>query len=54
MSKIQEYLIKLQCKDCKRVNYWTRKNKKKVEKKLEAKKHCPWCGKHAMHKELKK
>ena len=54
MTKIQDNLIKLQCKDCKHVNYWTKKNKKKVEKKLEAKKHCQWCRKHTLHKEVKK
>ncbi|MEK7131004.1 MAG: 50S ribosomal protein L33 [Patescibacteria group bacterium] len=54
MTKIQDNLIKLVCKECKRVNYYTRKNKKKVEKKLEANKHCQWCRKHTTHKEAKK
>ena len=30
-----------------------KKNKKKVEKKLEMKKHCEWCRKHTTHKEVK-
>ncbi|MBI3459235.1 50S ribosomal protein L33 [Candidatus Azambacteria bacterium] len=47
-------LIKLNCAVCKRTNYYTNKNKKKVERKLELKKHCPWCQKHAIHKEAKK
>lgn len=53
-SKYSENLIKLQCTGCKRVNYFTRKNKKKVERKIEAKKFCRWCRKHTAHKEGKK
>jgi len=52
MSQIQ--LIKLACKDCRRVNYWSRKNKKKVERKIELKKYCKWCRKNTIHKEVKK
>lgn len=50
----QDNLIKLQCKECKRINYWSSKNKRKVERKIEVKKHCKWCKKHTVHKELKK
>ncbi|MBI2039079.1 MAG: 50S ribosomal protein L33 [Candidatus Niyogibacteria bacterium] len=50
----QPNLIKLSCSVCKRVGYWSRKNKKKVERKIEMKKYCRWCRKHAMHKESKK
>jgi large subunit ribosomal protein L33 len=50
----QDNLIKLQCKDCKRVNYWSRKNKKTVERKIELKKFCKWCKKKTAHKETKK
>jgi len=50
----QDQLIKLQCSTCKRINYWSRKNKKKVERKIETKKHCKWCRKHTIHKEVKK
>ena len=53
-SKAQENLIKLACQTCKRVNYWTRKNKKKVERKIELKKFCKWCRKQIIHKEVKK
>jgi len=53
-SKFSENLIKLKCNVCKRVNYHTRKNKKKVEKKLEVKKFCPWCRKSTIHKEAKR
>jgi len=50
----QDFLIKLACKDCKRTNYWSRKNRKKVERKIDLKKHCRWCKKHTQHGEIKK
>ncbi|MFA5994863.1 MAG: 50S ribosomal protein L33 [Patescibacteria group bacterium] len=51
----QERLTKLECKECKTTNYYTQKNKKKLHQagKLELKKHCPQCGKHTPHKEIK-
>ncbi|MCR4284254.1 MAG: 50S ribosomal protein L33 [Parcubacteria group bacterium CG10_big_fil_rev_8_21_14_0_10_38_31] len=50
----QPQLIKLQCTECKRVNYWSRKNKKLVERKIELNKFCKWCKAHKKHKEIKK
>lgn len=50
----QDQLIKLGCKTCKHVNYWSRKNKKLVERKIELDKFCKWCRKHTVHKEVKK
>lgn len=50
----QDQLIKLSCKDCKRANYWTRKNKKLVTRKIELEKFCNSCRKHTVHKETKK
>ena len=50
----QDQLIKLQCSVCKRTNYWSRKNKKLVTKKIELKKYCKWCRKSTKHKEAKK
>lgn len=50
----QDYLIKMKCSACKRENYFTRKNKKTVERKLELKKFCKTCKKHVTHKEAKK
>ncbi|MEK7520993.1 MAG: 50S ribosomal protein L33 [Patescibacteria group bacterium] len=44
----------MRCADCKRTNYYTRKNKKTSTKKLELKKHCKWCRKRTTHKESKK
>ena len=46
-------LTKLQCKECKKVNYFTNKTKQ-VEGKLEMKKHCKSCRKATSHKEMKK
>jgi len=50
----KENLVKMQCTKCKRVNYYTHKNKKKIQKKLELKKFCKWCRKSTPHKESKK
>ncbi|MEK7091369.1 MAG: 50S ribosomal protein L33 [Patescibacteria group bacterium] len=50
----QDQLIKLGCKTCKRINYWSRKNRKKVERKIELKKFCKWCKKSTTHIETKK
>ncbi|MBI4708703.1 MAG: 50S ribosomal protein L33 [Candidatus Portnoybacteria bacterium] len=50
----QPNLIKMQCTVCKRTNYWSSKNKRKVERKIEVKKFCRWCRKHTPHKESKK
>jgi len=50
----QDRLIKLACKTCKNINYWSEKNKKLVERKIELKKYCKTCKKRNPHKELKK
>lgn len=50
----QDRLIKLACTKCKRINYWSSKNKRKVERKIELKKWCKWCKKQQPHKEQKK
>ncbi|MCX6784412.1 MAG: 50S ribosomal protein L33 [Candidatus Komeilibacteria bacterium] len=49
----QDNLIKLECSECKRVNYHSFKNKKKLKNRLELNKHCKSCRKHTMHKETK-
>ncbi|PIR69518.1 MAG: 50S ribosomal protein L33 [Candidatus Niyogibacteria bacterium CG10_big_fil_rev_8_21_14_0_10_46_36] len=54
MAKAKENLIKIKCDECKRINYWTHKNKRKVERKIELKKFCNWCKKRTAHKEAKK
>ncbi|MDP3999497.1 MAG: 50S ribosomal protein L33 [bacterium] len=53
-SKFSQNLIKLRCETCKRVNYYSRKNKKLVERKITASKFCKWCRKHQAHKEAKR
>jgi len=50
----QDRLIRLACEKCKHINYWTSKNKKKVERKLELKKYCKYCKVQRVHKEAKK
>ena len=49
----QDNLIKLECTECKRVNYFSRKNKKTLKNRLELNKFCKWCKKHVKHKETK-
>ncbi|MBI2055359.1 MAG: 50S ribosomal protein L33 [Candidatus Sungbacteria bacterium] len=50
----QDNLIKLSCTVCKRVTYWSRKNKRTTERKIELKKYCQWCRKHTPHREARK
>ena len=50
----QERLIKLACGNCKRINYWSSKNKKLVTRKIELKKWCKWDRAQTLHKEAKK
>ncbi|MBU1164829.1 50S ribosomal protein L33 [Patescibacteria group bacterium] len=49
----QDNMIKLECKECKRANYYSRKNKKTLKDRLELKKFCSHCKKHTDHKESK-
>jgi large subunit ribosomal protein L33 len=49
----QDNLIKLKCTKCKNGNYYTSKNKKKVERKIELMKFCKKCKKSTPHKEGK-
>ena len=50
----QDRLIKLQCATCKRINYWSSKNKKLVERKIELNKYCKWDRKQTVHKETRR
>jgi large subunit ribosomal protein L33 len=52
-SKYSENLIALKCSVCGKRNYYTRKNKKTIEKKVSLKKYCSSCRKHTLHKETK-
>lgn len=49
----QDNLTKMECSECKRVNYYGHKNKKKLKDRLELSKFCKWCKKHVAHKETK-
>ncbi|MFA5318591.1 MAG: 50S ribosomal protein L33 [Patescibacteria group bacterium] len=49
----QDSMIKLECTECKRVNYNSHKNKKTLKERLNLKKFCNSCKKHTMHKETK-
>ncbi len=49
----QDTLIKLECTECKKVNYFSTKNKRILKERLELAKHCKQCGKHTTHKETK-
>ncbi len=47
-------IIALECSECKRRNYTTKKDKRKNPDKLELKKYCPFDRKHTLHREIKK
>ncbi|MFA6536830.1 MAG: 50S ribosomal protein L33 [Patescibacteria group bacterium] len=49
----QDNLIKLQCADCRGVNYQSYRNKKTLKQKLVMQKYCKKCRKHTSHKEVK-
>jgi large subunit ribosomal protein L33 len=49
----QDNMIKFECGECKRINYFSRKNKKTLKERLELKKFCKHCKKHTLHKETK-
>lgn len=50
----QDFLIRLKCAECGEVNYFTRKNRKKVQRKIELAKFCKTERKRTPHKEAKK
>ena len=49
----QDNRIKLECAECKKVGYNTKKNKKTIKERLNLKKFCKWCRSHTEHKETK-
>ncbi|MBD3311569.1 MAG: 50S ribosomal protein L33 [Candidatus Magasanikbacteria bacterium] len=49
----QDNMIKMECTECKQINYYSRKNKKTLKNRLEIKKFCKHCQKHTLHKETK-
>ncbi|MFA5879505.1 MAG: 50S ribosomal protein L33 [Candidatus Margulisiibacteriota bacterium] len=46
-------LVTLECTECERRNYATRKNKKNTPDRITIKKFCKWCRKSIDHKEIK-
>lgn len=52
-TKRADKLIRLKCSVCKRANYYSTKNKKSVERKIEFVKFCKWCRKRTAHKEAR-
>jgi large subunit ribosomal protein L33 len=52
-KKTSVELIAMQCSECKRKNYTTKKNRKNTQAKLELSKYCPFDRKHTLHKETK-
>ncbi|GAB6390791.1 MAG: 50S ribosomal protein L33 [Treponematales bacterium] len=52
-KKSSAELIALQCSECKRRNYTTKKNRRNAQEKLELKKYCPFDRRHTLHKETK-
>jgi large subunit ribosomal protein L33 len=53
MAAGHRIIISLECQDCKRRNYSTKKNRRNSPEKLEIKKYCRFCRKHTAHKETK-
>lgn len=53
MGKLKDNMVKLECPDCRQINYYSRKNKKTVKIRLELRKYCRHCRKHTLHKETK-
>jgi len=49
----QDNMIKMECSNCKRTNYFSHKNKKTLKDILEISKYCKFCRKHILHKETK-
>ncbi len=49
----QDNLAKLECTECRNINYQTSRNKKVIKERLQMKKYCEHCKKHVLHKETK-
>ncbi|MFA6105353.1 MAG: 50S ribosomal protein L33 [Patescibacteria group bacterium] len=49
----QDNMVKFECSSCKRINYFSSKNKKILKNRLELSKFCRHCKKHVAHKETK-
>ncbi len=43
----------LACTECRQRNYHTTKEKKNHPERMEARKYCPYCRKHTLHRETR-
>lgn len=46
-------LINLACTDCRERTYWTQKNRRNDQNRLELNKFCPRCRRHTPHREVR-
>ena len=53
MAAGQRIIISLECSECKRRNYSTKRNRRNSPEKLNLKKYCRFCRRHTEHKETK-
>ena len=53
MAAGQRITVSLECTECKRRNYSTRKNRRNTPEKINVKKYCTSCKGHQPHKETK-
>jgi large subunit ribosomal protein L33 len=53
MAAGHRIIISLECQECKRRNYSTKKNRRNSPEKLTLKKYCRFCRRHTDHKETK-
>lgn len=53
MAAGHRIIVSLECKECKRRNYSTMKNRRNTPEKINLKKYCAACRRHTEHKETK-
>lgn len=59
MGRVKDKMLILKCSGCGRKNYFSRKNHKKFKQvtgekgKTNLNKHCKFCKKHTLHKQVK-
>ena len=53
MASDKRVKVTLECTECKRRNYITKKNKQNQRERIELKKYCKWERKHTLHKETR-
>ena len=46
-------LINLACPACRERTYWSEKNRRNDQGRLELNKYCPRCRKHTLHREVR-